>query len=92
MPVMNRIYTIILGFDPIKESHKGLSELINDEQQQQMSSNNTQRSSRMPPPPGFNHLQSGFNYGQQQASPRTQGYWKITWIITRFFFNANFTS
>ncbi|XP_070497126.1 GATA zinc finger domain-containing protein 14 isoform X1 [Chironomus tepperi] len=65
-----------LGFDPIKESHKGLSELINDEvlQQQQMNSNNSQRS-RMPPPPpppGFNHLQSsGFNFGSA-ASPRTQ--------------------
>lgn len=59
-----------LGFDPIKESHKGLSELINDEvQQQQQMNSNAQR--RMPPPPGFNHLQSGFNYGAT-ASPRSQ--------------------
>lgn len=69
-------FSIFAGFDPIKESHKGLSELINDEvlQQQQMNSNNSQRS-RMPPPPpppGFNHLQSsGFNFGSA-ASPRTQ--------------------
>lgn len=69
-----------LGFDPIKESHKGLSELINDEvlqaQQQQMNSSNNSQRSRMPPPPppGFNHLQqSGFgNYGMPAASPRTQ--------------------
>lgn len=64
-----------LGFDPIKESHKGLSELINDEvlqQQQQMNGNNSQRS-RMPPPPGFNHLQSsGFNNYGGAPSPRTQ--------------------
>ncbi|KAG5675002.1 hypothetical protein PVAND_004943 [Polypedilum vanderplanki] len=69
-----------LGFDPIKESHKGLSELINDEQQQMI--NNGQRStSRMPPPPGFNHLQSqsGFNnYGA--ASPRTQSGSKFPFV------------
>lgn len=69
-----------LGFDPIKESHKGLSELINDEvlqaQQQQINNSNAQRS-RMAPPPGFNNLQqqaaqqSGFgNFGA--ASPHTQ--------------------
>lgn len=70
-----------LGFDPIKESHKGLSELINDEvlqaqQQQQMGNSNAQRS-RMAPPPGFSNLQQqaqqsgGFgNFGA--ASPRTQ--------------------
>lgn len=65
-----------LGFDPIKESHKGLSELINDEvlqQQQQMSNNSNGQRSRMPPPPGFNHIQSSFsNYGAAAASPRTQ--------------------
>lgn len=62
------------GFDPIKESHKGLSELINDEvlQQQQMNSSNQQRS-RMPPPPGFNHLQnSSLHFGATAPSPRTQ--------------------
>lgn len=61
------------GFDPIKESHKGLSELINDEvlQQQQMNSSNQQRS-RMPPPPGFNHLQNSSFSNFSAPSPRTQ--------------------
>lgn len=70
-----------LGFDPIKESHKGLTELINDEQQQ-MINNNGQRSSssRMPPPPGFNHLQSSFNYGAA-ASPRTQSGSKFPFVM-----------